>query len=130
MKLQVIFYDSRGVECDSFTGAPEEAARRAAEFIRLQGSDPDENGAAAQAGTVKFKPITDAAEVEEAAPTPVFKLDAFNAGPMTDEDVADALEGLAEMVRDGYTSGDAQGLGWWSVTGLTDADDMPQRDDD
>ncbi|UTC28671.1 hypothetical protein MARCHEWKA_01580 [Brevundimonas phage vB_BpoS-Marchewka] len=59
---------------------------------------------------------------------PTFTFNGHDA--MTDEDVADALEAMATMVREGYTSGDAQGLGWWTVTGLTDAEDMPQDEED
>lgn len=51
-----------------------------------------------------------------------FTFTAFNR-PMTDEDMADALEHLAGMIRDGFTSGDMNGAGWWSVSNLSDAED-------
>lgn len=65
---------------------------------------------------------------EEPTDKPEFTFTAY--GQMTDDDLGDVLEGLADMVRDGYTSGDAQGAGWWSVSNLTDADDMPKDEDE
>lgn len=51
--------------------------------------------------------------------TPVFKLDAFH-GPLTADEMADVLDTLADMIRDGFTSGDANGVGWWDVSGLSE----------
>ena len=56
--LSVILFDSHGTECDGFTGPAAEAAAFASRFMILNGTDPDEDGAAAQPGRVEFFPVT------------------------------------------------------------------------
>lgn len=43
---------------------------------------------------------------------------------ITADELADALQTLiAGQIANGFTSGDANGLGWWTVEGLADEDD-------
>lgn len=56
-KLRAILYDARGVEVETLEGPADEVAAKAARFMVLQGTDPDENGAAKAAGTVEFQPL-------------------------------------------------------------------------
>lgn len=51
--------------------------------------------------------------------TPKLTLDAFQ-GPLNADDFADALNTIAEQIRDGMIAGDGGGVGWWSVEGLTE----------
>lgn len=55
----------------------------------------------------------------DAPTTAVFKLDAFRK-PATADDIAEALEMLAGMIREGYTSGDANGMGHWTLEGAVE----------
>lgn len=41
----------------------------------------------------------------------------------TASDMADNLERIAGMLREGYLSGDTSPRGWWNVENLTDDDD-------
>lgn len=59
---------------------------------------------------------------------PAFKLDFRSGEKLTADTVADALELIARQIREGYTSGDAQGAGWWDVSGIK-ADVFYQVDD-
>ena len=51
--------------------------------------------------------------------TPKLTFDAFQ-GALDANDFADALNTIAEQIRDGMIAGDAGGCGWWSVEGLTE----------
>lgn len=57
-----------------------------------------------------------------------FQFDAFQVATMTADDAAEALELIARQVREGYTSGDAHGAGWWSIEGLSEEDDWTEDD--
>lgn len=55
---------------------------------------------------------------------------AFKA-PLGSDEMADRLELIAKQIREGYTSGDAHGAGWWSVEGLEeDSSDLEDEDDE
>ena len=56
-KLRATFYDANGIEVETVEGDPQEVADKAARFMVLHGSDPDENGAAAAPGRVAFSPL-------------------------------------------------------------------------
>lgn len=55
-RLRATFFDAQGVEVETVEGSPQEVADKAARFMVLHGSDPDEDGAAAQPGRVAFFP--------------------------------------------------------------------------
>lgn len=56
MLLKAEFYDGRGNHVETVSGPVPAVVRRAATFIAIQGSDPEERGRAAQAGQVHFEP--------------------------------------------------------------------------
>ena len=49
--------DAHGRLIETLEESPEVAARRAGDFVRTMGSDPDSNGAEAMSGTIEFEPV-------------------------------------------------------------------------
>ncbi|USN15616.1 hypothetical protein KIKIMORA_04980 [Brevundimonas phage vB_BpoS-Kikimora] len=48
---------------------------------------------------------------------------------LTADHLADVLDMIAGQVREGYTSGDAHGAGWWEVEHLDESEDERDEDD-
>ena len=57
MQLTATFLDRFGTAIETVQGDPAEVIAKAADFMRLHGTDPDENGADAAAGSIFFAPI-------------------------------------------------------------------------
>lgn len=57
-----------------------------------------------------------------------FTLDAFN-GALTADTLAERLEFIAGQIRNGFTSGDGEGIGWWTAEDVKD-DIFYQLDED
>ncbi len=55
--LCVRFFDATDNLIEEFTEHVDDAIKRIANFVELHGTDPDENGAGAQAGRITFTPI-------------------------------------------------------------------------
>lgn len=60
MRLTATFLDRFGTAIDTVEGEAADVIAQAADFMRLHGTDPDENGAAAAAGSIVFAPIKEA----------------------------------------------------------------------
>jgi hypothetical protein len=58
MMITLNLYDQNDVPVESVNLTPEQASRRAAEFVLLHGADPAEGGEAAAAGKIEFHPVT------------------------------------------------------------------------
>lgn len=56
MNIRYRLFDSQGELVEEGSLPVEEAADKAAEFVRLHGGDPDEDGEAAMAGAIEFEP--------------------------------------------------------------------------
>ncbi len=56
MRLKVTFSDARGNTIETFTADFREAMKKIKDFVRLHGTDPEEGGRGADAGTVYFEP--------------------------------------------------------------------------
>lgn len=57
MWLTATFYDARRVQIETIQGPAAEIIGRISDFVRLHGTDPDGEGAAADSGHVEFSPI-------------------------------------------------------------------------
>lgn len=57
MRLTATFLDRFGTAIDTVEGEADEVIAKAADFMRLHGTDPDENGEAAAAGSIFFAPF-------------------------------------------------------------------------
>ncbi len=53
----------------------------------------------------------------------------IRANQMTSDELADELERIADMVRNGFTSGETVGRGWWE-TNTVDEDDRKDENGD
>jgi len=56
-ELSLVLRDGAGRVCERLEGPASEMIKRAAQFMTVQGTDPDEDGAGAQAGRIDFAPI-------------------------------------------------------------------------
>lgn len=57
MKLTATFLDRFGTAVETVEGEPADVIAQAAGFMLLHGTDPDENGADAAAGSIFFAPV-------------------------------------------------------------------------
>lgn len=57
MIIVASFFDARGTVIETVEGPAEEVINKAARFMLLHGTDPDENGAAAAPGSIEFEPV-------------------------------------------------------------------------
>jgi hypothetical protein len=62
MKLRFQLLDAKGYLVEQFDETPEDAMERIEKFITLHGTDPDNQGQSASAGSVTFFPLYDSIE--------------------------------------------------------------------
>jgi hypothetical protein len=60
--IKATLYDAHGNEVETFVAPPEVAAVRAAVFVLHHGGDPEEDGAGAQPGRIRFEPTDEPAD--------------------------------------------------------------------
>ncbi len=56
-KMKLVLRDARGVVVDTMMVTHAQAAFEASKFVVLHGTDPDEDGKGAQAGSIQFEPV-------------------------------------------------------------------------
>jgi hypothetical protein len=62
MNIRMTLRDAHGNVVEEGVYTPEEARKAAAQFVFLHGSDPEENGRGAQAGSIRFEPTDEPAD--------------------------------------------------------------------